>query len=122
MPADAGNLQALAGAPLLSLTTIGRKTQEPRTVELWFVYHRGAIYLLGHAESHWFRNLARHPRVTLEIDDASFEGTARLDDSKREMAYQLFQRKYGAQQVSYWYGGQRSARRTVEIALVLTAH
>ncbi len=122
MPADAGNLQALAGAPLLSLTTIGRKTQQPHTVELWFAYHQGAIYLLGHAESHWMRNLARNPHITLEIDDASFEGTAQVVDSKREMAFQLFQRKYGAQQVSYWYGSERAARRTVEIALVLTAH
>jgi deazaflavin-dependent oxidoreductase (nitroreductase family) len=104
------------------LTTIGRQTGQPRTVELWFAYDQGVIYLLGHAASHWVRNLGIDPRVTLEIADTSFAGTAQFVDDKRAMTYRLFEKKYGAQQVSYWYRGQGADRRTVAVTPVLTSH
>src|SRR2546426_714601 len=94
----------------------------PRTVELWSAYHEGHIYLLGHPESNWVKNVAANSRVTLEMDDATFEGAARLADSKRAQVYTLFQHKYGADQVSYWYGGEGAQRLTIEIVLRLAAH
>jgi deazaflavin-dependent oxidoreductase (nitroreductase family) len=122
MPVEASMLQTLSGTPLVFLTTIGRQTGQPRTVELWFVYDQGVIYLLGHAASHWVRNLGIDPRVTLEIADTSFAGTAQFVDDKRAMTYRLFEKKYGAQQVSYWYRGQGADRRTVAVTPVLTSH
>ena len=71
MPGDASDLGALAGVAIVRLTTIGRRTGRPRTVELWFAYHEGHIYLLGHPESNWVKNVSANPRVTLEMD---FEG------------------------------------------------
>src|SRR5207244_1292183 len=82
-----------------------------RTVELWFAYHEGHIYLLGHPESNWVKNVSANPRVTLEMDDVTFEGAARLADSKRTQVYTLFERKYGADQVSTWYGGEGARRK-----------
>ena len=122
MPGDAGDLQALAEVPVVRLTTIGRRTKRPRTVELWFAYHEGRIYLLGHPESHWVKNVAANPHVTLEIDDVTFEGAARLAGNQRAQVYTHFQRKYGADQISYWYGGERAERLTIEIVLRLAAH
>ncbi len=122
MPGDASDLGALAGVAIVRLTTIGRRTGRPRTVELWFAYHEGHIYLLGHPESNWVKNVAANPRVTLEMDDATFEGAARLADSKRAQVYTLFQHKYGADQVSYWYGGEGAQRLAIEIVLQLAAH
>src|SRR5438132_388170 len=110
MPGDASDLGALAGVAIVRLTTIGRRTRRPRTVELWFAYHEGHIYLLGHPESNWVKNVSANPRVTLEMDDVTFEGAARLADSKRTQVYTLFERKYGADQVSYWYGGEGPRR------------
>lgn len=122
MPGEAGDLQALAGAPIVRLTTIGRRTKRPRTVELWFAYHEGHIYLLGHPESNWVKNVAADPRVTLEMDEITFDGAASIVDSRRAQVYELFQNKYGAEQVSYWYGGAGAQRRTIEIVLRLAAH
>lgn len=122
MSVEGSSLQTLARAPLVFLTTIGRTTGRPRTVELWFAYHQGLLYLLGHADAHWVRNLRANPRVTVEIDDTSFAGTAAFDDENRAMAYRLFEAKYGAQQVAYWYRGQREDRRTVAITPVMTGH
>src|SRR2546428_730826 len=117
MPSEMSDLQALAGAPIVRLTTIGRRTKRPRTVELWFAYHEGRIYLQGHPESNWVRNVAANPRVTLEVDEITFEGAARVVDSGRSQVYQLFQTKYGTEQVSYWYGGEPDQRRTIEMRL-----
>ena len=122
MSVEGSTLQVLARAPLVFLTTIGRTTGRPRTVELWFTYHQGFLYLLGHADAHWVRNLTSNPRVTVEIDDTSFAGTASFDDENRALAYRLFEAKYGAQQVAYWYRGRREDRRTVAITPVLTGH
>ncbi len=122
MPGDTSDLLVLTGAPIVHLTTIGRRTKRPRTVELWFAYTEGRIYLLGHPESNWVKNLTTNPRVTLEVDEVTFEGAARIADSRRAAIYELFQNKYGAEQVSYWYGGAREQRRTIEIVLSLTAH
>ena len=122
MPGETTDLQALVGAPIVRLTTIGRRTKRPRTVELWFAYHEGRIYLLGHPESNWVRNVAADPRVTLEVDEITFEGAARIVDSARSQVYQLFQNKYSTEQVSYWYGRERAQRRTIEIVLRLAAH
>jgi len=68
------------------------------------------------------RNVAANPRVTLEIDEITFEGAARIVDSARSQVYQLFQNKYGTEQISYWYGTERGQRRTIEIVLRLAAH
>src|SRR5438445_386927 len=117
-----GQIAQLAGVAIVRLTTIGRRTRRPRTVELWFAYHEGHIYLLGHPESNWVKNVSANPRVTLEMDDVTFEGAARLVDSKRTQVYTLFERKYGADQVSYWYGGEGARRLAIEIVLQLAAH
>ena len=102
---------------LIYLTTVGRRTGLPRTVELWFAYQDGKIYLLGHPNSDWVRNVAEDSRVTVEVDGTKLKGTARVADEKREFVYELFRKKYGASEVDYWYGGPRSHRRTIEVVL-----
>lgn len=122
MAGDTSDLQVLAGVPVVRLTTIGRRTKRPRTVELWFAYHEGHIYLLGHSDSDWVKNVAANPLVTLELDEMTFEGAARIADSRRAQVYELFQHKYGVDQVSYWYGEAGAQRRTIEVVLRLAAH
>src|SRR5436309_13991820 len=122
MRGGARGLRALDVEAIVRRSTLGLHSGQPRTVRLWFAYHEGHIYLLGQPESNWVKNVAANPRVTLEMDDATFEGAARLADSKRAQVYTLFQHKYGADQVSYWYGGEGAQRLTIEIVLRLAAH
>lgn len=53
----------------LYLTTTGRTSGEPRSIEIWFVEHEGRYYLVSeHREaSHWVKNLQRDPAVTLTV-------------------------------------------------------
>ena len=44
------------------LTTIGRTSGKPHTVELWFAFSKGKIYLSheGDLGTDWMKNIARH--------------------------------------------------------------
>jgi deazaflavin-dependent oxidoreductase (nitroreductase family) len=78
------------------LTTTGRRTGEPRTIEIWFAEDEGTVYLLsgGGDRSDWVRNLRRDPRVWVRLGgprelrrdvEGTAEATAReVDDPGEE--------------------------------------
>jgi deazaflavin-dependent oxidoreductase (nitroreductase family) len=51
------------------LTTIGRKTGQPRTVELRFVYYRGRFYASSSRVQgkHWCQNMLKNPAVEMKV-------------------------------------------------------
>ncbi len=68
-----------ADQPFAWLTTIGRRTGRPRTVELWFVLDGRTVYALagGGEAAHWVRNARADARVTVRLGDVEYEGRAR---------------------------------------------
>ncbi|HLK13049.1 MAG TPA: nitroreductase family deazaflavin-dependent oxidoreductase [Candidatus Binatia bacterium] len=79
----------LRGAPVLLLTTVGRRSGQPRTVPLLYL-RRGDTLLVvaskGGMSRHplWYRNLAANPRVEVEIGRERRAMTARrLDDAEK---------------------------------------
>ena len=64
------------------LTTKGRKTGNPHEIEIWFVIHEGALYLMsgGMDRSDWVKNLIKDPNVMLRIAGQTFPATASLLD------------------------------------------
>jgi deazaflavin-dependent oxidoreductase (nitroreductase family) len=66
--------------PYVWLTTVGRRTGEPRTVELWFGLDGRTVYFLagGGERAHWVRNaLARPDGVGVRLGATSYGGRAR---------------------------------------------
>ena len=61
------------------LTTTGRKSGEPREIEIWFGVDGATLYLMagGREKSHWVRNLDKTPTATVRLRDATFSVTAR---------------------------------------------
>jgi deazaflavin-dependent oxidoreductase (nitroreductase family) len=58
------------GSTLIAdLTTIGRKTGQPRTVELRLVYHNGSYYASSSKikGKHWCQNMIKNPEVELNV-------------------------------------------------------
>ncbi len=53
----------------LYLTTTGRVSGQPRTIEIWFVERDGRFYVVSeHGEaSKWVKNLAADPRVRFRV-------------------------------------------------------
>jgi deazaflavin-dependent oxidoreductase (nitroreductase family) len=67
----------------LYLTTTGRTSGLPRSIEIWFVEHAGRHFVVSEhrGESHWVKNLQKDPRVrfsvgTREAPEAALPSTA----------------------------------------------
>lgn len=80
-------LASLAGEDFCYLTTTGRVTGKPHTIEIWFGAQNGSIYLMaGNHSSDWVKNLRKEPNVSVRIASQHFRGTGRLvSDEQEEM-------------------------------------
>ena len=72
---------------IANLTTIGRKTGQPRTVELRLVYHSGSYYASSSKVQgkHWCQNMIENPAVEITVKRNKFACIARqvTDDKLR---------------------------------------
>ena len=71
-----------ADQPYAWLTTIGRRSGEPRTVELWFVLDGGTVHFLagGGEDAQWVRNATVEPDVRLRLGQHTYTGRVRRPD------------------------------------------
>jgi deazaflavin-dependent oxidoreductase (nitroreductase family) len=93
------DLSTLAAEPFCYLTTTGRSSGRPHTIEIWFALHGATVYLLsgGGQDSDWVKNLQREPTVQLRIGTRRFTGRARVIDGpaeEDELARRLVTEKY----------------------------
>ena len=69
------------------LITIGRKTGQPRTVELRFVYRQGCFYASSSRVQgkHWCQNMLNNPAVEMNVRGEKLACVARqiTDDNLR---------------------------------------
>ena len=75
------------GAPILLLTTKGRRTGEPRTTPLIFGRSGDAYVIVaskGGAPEHpgWYRNIERDPEVELQVKAEHVRGRARVAEGE----------------------------------------
>lgn len=75
------------------LTTIGRKTGLPRTVELRFVYYQGCFYASSARVQgkHWCQNMLNNPAVEVRVKGEKLTCTAKqvIDDNLRRQILTL---------------------------------
>lgn len=89
----------VANEKYIYLTTIGRRTGNSHTVELWFAIIQGKIYL-SHEGTYtdWMRNIIEHNHVEFRIGKIQFKGIARIvkDGKAFEMGkHALYLKYYG---------------------------
>jgi deazaflavin-dependent oxidoreductase (nitroreductase family) len=62
------------------LTTRGRRTGRPHTIEIWFVVVGSTAYLMagGRDRADWVRNLVADPAVTLRVGEESWPARGRV--------------------------------------------
>ena len=88
------------GSKILLLTTTGRRTGEPSTVPLIYENDGDAYVIVaskGGADAHpgWYRNLAKEPRVEVQVLDEVFAATARTaTGEERERLWRLAARQW----------------------------
>jgi deazaflavin-dependent oxidoreductase (nitroreductase family) len=83
--------RALASDQVIDITTIGRKSGEPRRIEIWFHRLDGKYYITGTPgrPRSWYANLRAHPSFTFHLKQsatADLAATARpvTDAAERE--------------------------------------
>jgi deazaflavin-dependent oxidoreductase (nitroreductase family) len=86
----------------LYLTTTGRRSGQPREIEIWFTERAGRYYVISEhgEEAHWVQNLRAGRRVTVRVAGRAFTAAARVVDpaAERDLALaiqELSERKYG---------------------------
>jgi deazaflavin-dependent oxidoreductase (nitroreductase family) len=63
--------RALAQDRVVDITTIGRKTGQPRRIEIWFHRWNGRIYITGSpGRRSWYANLLVHPDFTFHLKES----------------------------------------------------
>ena len=89
---------SLAGEDFCYITTTGRVTGKPHTIEIWFALHEGVLYILtgGSFRSDTVRNLQKQPGCRVKLGDVSHDATARLvsDADEDVLARRLLLEKY----------------------------
>jgi deazaflavin-dependent oxidoreductase (nitroreductase family) len=82
------------------LTTTGRVTGRPHTIEIWFALAGHTLYMLagGRDSADWVKNLVRIPEVTVRLDHLTFAGRARVVELAEEdgLARRMVLAKYQA--------------------------
>lgn len=84
--------------PFCYVTTTGRRTGAPHTIEIWFGLEADSFYLLaeGREKTDWVRNIRTHERVTVRVGDTTFDAIARevTDEEEQGRARRMLAAKY----------------------------
>jgi deazaflavin-dependent oxidoreductase (nitroreductase family) len=95
------------------VTTTGRRSGRPHTIEIWFAMDGGTIYLLsgGGEASDWVKNLTAHPTVGLRLGDRDMLCRAYVvtDPEQDELARRLVFEKYEPRYADDLTGWRRTA-------------
>jgi deazaflavin-dependent oxidoreductase (nitroreductase family) len=83
--------RALGRSGVIDLTTIGRRTGQPRRIEIFLHSIEGHLYISGIPRADrpraWLLNVAAHPEVTIHLKlgvTADIPGRARVIDHEQE--------------------------------------
>jgi deazaflavin-dependent oxidoreductase (nitroreductase family) len=94
------DLPNVSAQKFIYLTTEGRKTRRPHTVELWFAVGDGKVYLSHEGnETDWMKNLKQNGQASFKIGGKNFAGRAQFIVEGTVEAWQckvaLYEKYYG---------------------------
>ncbi len=83
---------------VIDLTTAGRLTGRPHTIEIWFAHRESTLYMLsgGGERSDWVRNLIHTPEVRVRVGGRDYPGVGRIvtDPTEERLARDAVFDKY----------------------------
>lgn len=103
------DLQHFSDDDFCYLTTTGRVSGRPHTIEIWFALAGRTLYMLagGRYAADWVKNVQRTPAVQVRLRDQIFGGVGRIVEATEEdaLARRLVVGKYqsrDADDLSEW--------------------
>jgi deazaflavin-dependent oxidoreductase (nitroreductase family) len=113
------DLTSIADESTVELTTVGRRSGQPRTATIWFVVDGDRVYVQsgGGGKTDWYRNLTANPAVTLKFAALALRGRARpiTDGAETARIHARFESKYLRARVLGWFGGETGRGKVVAI-------
>ena len=104
--------QVLKRDRIIDITTMGRKTGQPRRTEIWFHNVEGRLYITGTpGRRDWYANLLEHPEFTFHLKqsvhaDLPARAIAVLDKAqRREIMATIHQKLSGKRDLEAWVEG-----------------
>jgi len=99
-----------AAEPFCYLTTTGRRSGKPHTIEIWFAAQGTTLFLMsgGREGADWVRNIQADGRVSVRIGERTYEGEARVVEPTADedaLARRLLLAKYqppGSDELESW--------------------
>lgn len=95
---EQAQLAELAELDYCYVTTTGRRSGRPHTIEIWFALHGARVYVLsgGGDANDWVKNLRAHPTVGFRLGDRDMICRAYVveDAQEDELARRLVFEKY----------------------------
>ena len=93
-------LMKVRSQKFIHLTTKGRKTGRPHSVELWFAASDGKVFLSHEGkETDWMKNIKENGEVSFEIGGENFTGKSHYidedPDEARRCKVALYEKYYG---------------------------
>lgn len=117
----ADTLAPLAGDYSLKLTTVGKKTGQSRTADIWFVVEGDHLFVQAgkKARTGWLVNVKSRPDVDLAIRGTRFRGIAQVIEDKTEgqRILALFRQKYWRAWLGSFIGSSIGAGVPVRITV-----
>jgi len=111
MTPSPSDIEMLSRTRTIDLTTIGRRTGEPRTVEIWWFHVDGRFIITGTpGRRDWLANVRANPKVVVSTHGQSFNAsTSEIDDAD-------FKRRVFTHPQIGWYRTQAELDHLVETA------
>ena len=99
-----------AAEPFCYLTTTGRRSGNPHTIEIWFAVHGNTLFLMsgGRERADWVRNIQADGRISVRIGDVDYRGAGRIVEPATDedsLARRLLLAKYqpeGSDELESW--------------------
>ena len=109
MTTRADVLATLASSRTVELTTIGRRSGEPRTVEIWWFHINGRFVITGTpGRRDWYANVLSNPDVEISTSIGAFAATAvPIEDAD-------FRRMVFTEPSASWYSSQDELDRLLK--------
>jgi deazaflavin-dependent oxidoreductase (nitroreductase family) len=106
---DTRIVQALSQDGIIDITTVGRKTKQPRRIEIWFHNVDGRVFLTGlPGRRSWYANLLANPDFTFHLKrsvraDLAARATPIVDKSaRREVLSKILKKSGSSRDLEAW--------------------
>jgi deazaflavin-dependent oxidoreductase (nitroreductase family) len=110
-------IAALAATRTIDFTTTGRRTGQPRTVEIWWFRVDGRFFITGTpGRRDWYANVLSDPEVEISTPIGSFAASAVpvTDVDSRRAVF--------TDPAANWYSNQSELDRLIETAPMVEIH